>query len=73
MATQQFVPSNEIAQIWEDSAADEQDVWDMCPWAQVVIPCEGGWTLGGGKFKADNRSAPPGSLVSVGEPIGGPE
>jgi hypothetical protein len=42
---QQFVPNQETAQRWEDHAETEQDVWDACPWASVVIECEGGWQV----------------------------
>ena len=40
---QQFIPNTESAERWEDPAANEQDVWDMCPWANVVLECDGGW------------------------------
>lgn len=40
---QQFVPNKDRAQRGEDQAESEQDVWDMCPWANVVLPCDGGW------------------------------
>lgn len=46
MMRQQFIPNIETAQQFqfvETGADDEQEVWDMCPWAAVVLPCEGGW------------------------------
>lgn len=42
---QEFIPNKGIAQRYETPADNEQDVWDMCPWASVVLPCDGGWQV----------------------------